>query len=60
MSEEERSKLPEELQDEPLQSVAVTESNDVPITFMQFRYSFEEYFTICIVSQDFFYNMRVG
>ncbi|XP_052720233.1 cilia- and flagella-associated protein 44-like isoform X2 [Crassostrea angulata] len=36
MSEEERSKLPEELQDEPLQSVAVTESNDVPITFMQF------------------------
>lgn len=54
MSEEERSKLPEELQDEPLQSVAVTESNDVPITFMQFRYSFEEYFTICIVSQDFF------
>ncbi|XP_065931883.1 cilia- and flagella-associated protein 44 isoform X1 [Magallana gigas] len=36
ISEEERSKLPEELQDEPLQSVAVTESNDVPITFMQF------------------------
>lgn len=53
MSEEERSKLPEELQDEPLQSVAVTESNDVPITFMQFRYSLEEYCTFCIVSQDF-------
>lgn len=37
MSEEERNTLPEELRDEPLQSVPVTESNDVPITFMHYR-----------------------
>ena len=37
VSEEERNTLPEELRDEPLQSVPVTESNDVPITFMHYR-----------------------
>ncbi|XP_022324096.2 cilia- and flagella-associated protein 44-like isoform X1 [Crassostrea virginica] len=36
VSEEERNTLPEELRDEPLQSVPVTESNDVPITFMHY------------------------
>ncbi|XP_062616211.1 cilia- and flagella-associated protein 44-like [Saccostrea cucullata] len=35
-TEEERSRLPEELQDAPLQSIPVTDSNDVPITFMQY------------------------
>ncbi|XP_048773099.2 cilia- and flagella-associated protein 44-like isoform X2 [Ostrea edulis] len=36
MSEGQRLALPEEVRDEPLQSIPVTNSNDVPVTFMQF------------------------